>query len=74
MIEVARIVAGIALVPLILAMAAGLSPLGRRQLRRLNGISAVDDRYLKAAAYLLMTAVGLSCVAAFLAISIFFTV
>lgn len=76
MIESARIVAGIALVPLVLAMVAGLSPLGRQQLRRLNGAgaAAVDDRYLKAAAYLLMTAVGLSCVAAFLAISVFFTV
>ena len=74
MIEGARIVAGIALVPLILAMAAGLSPLGRQQLRRLNGTAAVDDRYLKAAAYLLMIAVGLGFVAAFLAISVFFTV
>ena len=74
MIEGARIVAGIALVPLILAMAAGLSPLGRQQLRRLNGTAAVDDRYLKAAAYLLMTAVGLGFVAAFLAICVFFTV
>jgi len=74
MLEVARIVAGIALIPLILAMAAGISPLGRRQLRRLNGTAAVDDRYLKVAAYLLMAAVGLSCVAAILAISGFFTV
>jgi hypothetical protein len=48
--------------------------LGRQQLRRLNGTAAVDDRYLKAAAYLLMTAVGLGFVAAFLAISVFFTV
>ena len=74
MLEVARIVAGIALILLILAMAAGLSPLGRQQLRRLNGFAAVDDRYLKVAAYLLMAAVALSCVAAFLAVSAFFTV
>ena len=74
MLEVARIVAGIALILLILAMAAGLSPLGRQQLRRLNGSAAVDDRYLKVAAYLLMAAVALSCVAAFLAVSAFFTV
>jgi hypothetical protein len=74
MLEIARIVAGIALIPLILAVAAGLSPLGRQQLRRLNGTAAVDDRYLKVAAYLLVAAVCLSCVAAFLAISGFFTV
>lgn len=73
MLDLARSVAGIALIPLILAMAAGLSPLGRRQLRRLNGSAAADDRYLRMAAYLLMAAVGLSCVAAFLAISDLFT-
>ena len=74
MLEIARIVAGIALIPLILAMAAGVSPLGRQQFRRLNGAAAVDDRFLKVAAYLLIAAVGLSCLAAFLAISGFFTV
>ena len=69
MLEAASIVAGISAIPLMLAMAAGFSPLGRRQLRRLNGRTAVDDRYLKMAVYLLLAAVGLSCVAAFLAIS-----
>jgi hypothetical protein len=73
MLEIARIVSGIALIPLILAMAAGVSPLGRRQLSRLNGTAAVDDRFLKVAAYLLLAAVGLSCVAAFLAMTAFTT-
>ena len=73
MLDFARIVAGISLIPLILAMAAGISPLGRQQLRRLNGSAATDDRYLRMATYLLMAAVGLSCVAAFLAISGLFT-
>jgi hypothetical protein len=73
MLEIARIVSGIALIPLILAMAAGVSPLGRRQLGRLNGTAAVDDRFLKVAAYLLLAAVGLSCVAAFLAMTAFAT-
>ena len=73
MLEVARIVAGIALILLILAMAAGLSPLGRQQLRRLNGSTAIDDRFLQMAAYLLMVAVGLSGIAAVLAITAFAT-
>ena len=74
MLEVARILAGISAISLILAIAAGIGPLGRQQVRRLNGSAAVDDRYLKMAAYLLMAAVGLSGIAAVLAISDFFTV
>lgn len=54
---------------LILAIAAAISPLGRRQIRQLDGAAAADDRYLQMAAYLLMTAVGLSAVAAFLAVT-----
>ena len=73
MLDFARIVAGISLIPLILAVAAGISPLGRQQLRRLNGSAAADDRYLRMAVYLLMAAVSLSCVAAFLAIWGLFT-
>jgi hypothetical protein len=72
MLEAASIVASISAIPLILAMAAGISPLGRQQFRRLNGKTAVDDRYLKTAACLLLAAVALSCVAAVLAISGFF--
>ena len=74
MLEVARILAGISAISLILAIAAGIGPLGRRQVRRLNGSAAVDDRYLLMAAYLLLAAVGLSGIAAVLAISGFFTV
>lgn len=74
MLEVARILAGISAISLILAIAAGIGPLGRQQVRRLNGSAAVDDRYLQMAAYLLMAAVGLSGIAAVLAISGFFTV
>ena len=69
MFEVASIVAGISAILLILAMAAGLSPLGRHQLRRLNRTAAVHDHFLKMAVYLLMAAVGLSGIAALLAIS-----
>lgn len=65
----ARILAGIAVISLILAMAAGISPLGRQQLRRLDGTGAVDDRYLQMAACLLMAAVGLGGIAALLAIT-----
>ena len=72
MLEVASILAGISAIVLILAMAAGLSPLGRHQLRRLNRTAAADDRFLKIAAYLLMAAVGLSCIAALLVISVLF--
>ena len=72
MLEVASILAGISAIVLILAMAAGLSPLGRHQLRQLNRTAAADDRFLKIAAYLLMAAVGLSGIAALLVISVLF--
>ena len=71
MLEVARILAGISAISLILAIAAGIGPLSRQQLRRLNGGTAVDDRFLKMAAYMLMVAVGLSGVAAVLAVTAF---
>ena len=73
MLEAARILAGIAAISLILAIAAGIGPLGRQQLRRQNGSTAVDDRFLQVAAYLLMAAVGLSGIAAVLAITAFAT-
>ena len=73
MLELARILAGIAAISLILAIAAGIGPLGRQQLRRLNGSTTVDDRFLQIAAYLLMAAVGLSGIAAVLAIAAFAT-
>ena len=69
MIEAAYIVAGISLIALALAIAAALSPLGRRQLRRLDGTTAANDRYLQIATYLLMAAVGLGAIAAGLAIA-----
>ena len=71
MLEVARILAGISAITLILAIAAGIGPLSRQQLRRLNGSAAADDRYLKMAAYMLMVAVSLSGVAAVLAVTAF---
>ena len=69
MLEVARILAGISTVSLIVALAAAISPLGRLQIRQLDGAAAADNRHLQKAAYLLMTAVGLSGAAAFLAVT-----
>jgi len=69
MLEIARILSGISVGSLILAIAAAISPLGRFQLGRLDRTAAVDDRYLQMAAYLLMTAVAFSAVAALLAVS-----
>ena len=74
MLEIARILAGISAISLVLAIAVGIGPLGRQQQRRLNGSTVIDDRFLQMAAYLLMAAVGLSCVAAALAISGFFII
>ena len=68
MLEGARLLAGFSVILLILAIAAATSPLGRLQLRRLDLTTAVDDRHLHLAAYLLMAAVGSSGVAAFLAL------
>lgn len=73
MLDVARILGGMALVSLILAMAAAISPAGRIQLRRLNGAAAAEGRHLETAAMLLMMAVGLSSVAAVLAITSWFS-
>ena len=73
MLDVARILGGMALVSLILAMAAAISPAGRIQLRRLNGAAAAEGRRLETAAMLLMMAVGLSSVAAVLAITSWFS-
>jgi hypothetical protein len=69
MLEVARIMAGVSLVSVILAIAAAISPLGRLQLARLNHGSRADDRYLRMVAYLLMIAVGVGGMAALLAVS-----
>lgn len=69
MLELTHILAGISVISLILAIAAGVSPLGRLQIRQLDGAAAADDRYLQMAAYLLMTAVGLSGAAALLVVA-----
>jgi hypothetical protein len=69
MLEAAYIIAGIAVVSLVLAIAAAVSPLGRRQLRRLDGTVTAKDRYLQMATYLLMAAVGLSMIAAGMAVA-----
>jgi hypothetical protein len=69
MLEIARILAGISLISLILVITAAMSPSGREQLRRLDGTAATNDRYLQMTAYLLMATVGLSAVAAVLALT-----
>ena len=69
MLELTHILAGISVISLILAIAAAVSPLGRLQIRQLDGPAAADDRYLQMAAYLLMTAVGLSGAAALLVVA-----
>lgn len=69
MLELTHILAGISVISLILAIAAAVSPLGRLQIRQLDGAAAADDRYLQMAAYLLMTAVGLSGAAALLVVA-----
>ena len=69
MLEVTRILAGVSVILLILAIAAVMSPLGRLQIRQLNGAAAADDRFLQTAAYLLMTAVGLSGAAVLLTVA-----
>ena len=69
MLELTHILAGISVISLIIAIAAAVSPLGRLQIRQLDGAAAADDRYLQMAAYLLMTAVGLSGAAALLVVA-----
>ena len=72
MLEIAPVLAGISVVALLWAIAAVISPLGRRQLRRLDDSAAVDGRYLQIAAYLLMAAVVFGTFAASLAIARYF--
>lgn len=69
MLEAAQILAASALVSLLLAIAASMSPQGRRQFRRLDGAAASEGRQIELAAQLLVTAVALSAAAALLAIS-----
>ena len=71
MLEFARIFAGMSMIALILAISAALTPQGRLPIRRLDGALAYDGRSLNLAAWLLMAAVGLSGLAALLAISWF---
>ena len=69
MLELTHILAGIAVILLILAIAAAVSPLGRLQIRQLDSTAAADDRHLQMAAYLLLTAVGFSGAAALLVVA-----
>jgi hypothetical protein len=69
MLEVARIMASIAVILLIVAFAAWANPLGRLPLRRLNGSAVANGGNFQIAALLLLTAVGVSAVAAILAIA-----
>ena len=68
MLEAARILAGVAVILLIVAVAVWANPLGRPQLRRPNGSAVANGGHLQIAAYLLLASVGLSAVAAVLAI------
>ncbi len=72
MLEVAYILAGIAVILLAMAIAAWATPLGRPTTRRLNGSAVAKDGHLQTAALLLMAAVGSSAVAAVLAVAEWF--
>jgi len=69
MLDAARILAGVAVISLIVAVAAWVNPLGLPSLRRLNGSAVANGGNLQIAALLLLAAVGLSAVAAILAIA-----
>lgn len=73
MLEAARMLAGFSVALLVVAFAAWANPLGRAQLRRLNGRTTSNVDYPQIAAVLLFTAVGSSAVAAILAIAGWFT-
>ncbi len=69
MLEVARILASVAVILLTVAIAAWANRLRRPSLRRLNGSAVANGGNLQIAALLLLAAVGLSAVAAVLAIA-----
>lgn len=73
MLESARILASASVIVLIVAVAAWGNLLGRLQSRRLNGGAAAKDGDPEIAARLLLAGVGLSDVAAVLAIAGWFT-
>ena len=73
MLEASRTLAGVSAAFLAIAVAAGFSPLGRRQLRKLGRGAVAEVGYLQISAYLLLAAVGLSTVAAALAFAGFAT-
>lgn len=73
MLEASRTLAGVSMAFLAIAIAAGLSPLGRKQFKRLGGRAVAKVGYLQIAAFLLLAAVGLSAVAAVLALADFAT-
>lgn len=72
MLEAARILASVSVILLIVAFAAWAGPLRRLQFRLSNG-SAANGGNPEFAALMLFTAVGLSAVAAILAIGWFAT-
>lgn len=69
MLEAAHILASLAVILLIVSIAVWANPLGRPLLRRLNGSAVAYRGHLQIAALLLLTAVGLSAVAAIMAIA-----
>jgi hypothetical protein len=72
MLEVARVLASVSVILLIVAFAAWAGPLARLQLRLSNG-STANGAKSEFAALMLFAAVGLSAVAAILAIAWFAT-
>jgi len=69
MLEAARVLAGVAVILLIVAIAAWANHLGPPQLRRPNDSAVTNSGNLQIAALLLLAAVGISAVAAILAIA-----
>jgi len=73
MLEAGQILASVAVILLIVSIAVWAKPLGHLSLRQLNGRTVANGGNLQSAAPLLLAAVGLSAVAAILAIAGWFT-
>lgn len=69
MLDLARILASVSVILLVTAFVAWLNPFGRPQRPRLNVVPAANVSHPQTAAALLLAAVGLSAVAAVLAIA-----
>ena len=69
MFETAHILAGVSVILLIVSLAVWANPLNRLQFRRLNGSAAANVGNPQVAAVMLLVSVGVSGVAATLAIA-----